>query len=459
MVKKKKDLSLNELLQQALVPESEQPYEVPENWVWTKLGIIADFERGITFPASAKNSSIRDNLIACLRTANIQEKLEIDDLLYVDKSYMKGNRNKLVRKDDIIMSSANSRELVGKVSYVEDITNEMTFGGFVLNIRAKQIISKFLFYFLRLEFLSGNFMGESTQTTNIANINTRALQNYTFPVAPLAEQQRIVDRIEGLFEKLDKANELIQDALDSFENRKTAILHKAFTGELTKKWREENGVGMDSWEEFSLKEVCKISSGGTPSRKNAHYYNGDKAWIKTGEIKWNLINDSEEKITEEAIKNSSAKLFPQGTVLVAMYGQGLTRGRAAILNIEATTNQAVCALIPSNKLNNRFLYYYFMCNYWNFREKAIGGNQPNYSSRIIGNFNINVPNLKEQKKIIYILDNIFKNEQKANEFCNMIDKIKIIKKSILARAFRGELDTNDPAEESALELLKEVLVS
>lgn len=148
---------------------------------------------------------------------------------------MKGNEAKLVQKDDIIMSSANSRELVGKTSYVHDVPFPMTFGGFVLTIRAKTIISKYLFYFLRLEFLSGHFMGESTQTTNIANINTTKLGGYALSLPPLAEQQRIVDRIESLFAKLDEAKQKAQDALDSFETRKLSILSKAFSGEYTSK--------------------------------------------------------------------------------------------------------------------------------------------------------------------------------------------------------------------------------
>ena len=119
----------------------------------------------------------------------------------------------------------------------------MTFGGFVLNIRAKEMSSKYLFYFLRHEFLAGKFIGESSQTTNIANINTTTLGNYEIPLPPLPEQQRIVDRIESLFAKLDEAKEKAQAVVDSFEARKAAILHKAFTGELTAKWREDGELG------------------------------------------------------------------------------------------------------------------------------------------------------------------------------------------------------------------------
>jgi len=159
---KKEKLTLEELLQQALVKDEDKPYYVPCNWVWIRLSSATDFERGITFLASAKNHEDGESLIPCIRTANIQEQLELDDLLYINRNFIKNNLNKLLKNDDILMSSANSRELVGKVSYVKDITEEMTFGGFVLNIRVKRILSKLLFYFLRLEFLSGSFMAQST---------------------------------------------------------------------------------------------------------------------------------------------------------------------------------------------------------------------------------------------------------------------------------------------------------
>ena len=258
MARSKKETALTpeERLQAALVPDWEWPYKLPENWCWTRIGMVSNFERGITFPAAAKEAAPTEDNIPCLRTANVQENLEIDDMIYVNRDFMKGNIAKLVRENDIIMSSANSRELVGKSSLVTHIPFPMTFGGFVLNIRAKKMSSKYLFYFLRHEFLAGKFIGESSQTTNIANINTTTLGNYEIPLPPIPEQQRIVDRIESLFAKLDEAKEKAQAVVDSFETRKAAILHKAFTGELTAKWREEHGVRMESWEVRTLDSVC-----------------------------------------------------------------------------------------------------------------------------------------------------------------------------------------------------------
>ena len=448
-----------ELLKKALVPEDEQPYTVPSNWCWVRLGTICNFERGITFPASSKEETATHNNIACLRTANVQEELDIEDLIYINKDYIRDRHAKLICKDDIVMSIANSRELVGKTSYIHDVPSiPMTFGAFLMVLRANIHIRKYIYYFLRLEFILGNLAIKSSQTVNIANISTSALNGYKTPFPPLPEQQRIVERIESLFSKLDAAKEKIQNALDGCELRKAAILKKAFNGELTEQWRKEQNEDKTAWRNYTLKESCEIGSGGTPSRKHPEYYIGNIPWVKTGEINWNEIVYTEEKINEEAIANSSAKIYEPGAVLVAMYGMGMTRGRAAMLNIPAATNQAVCALIPKSHLHNKYLYYYFMFNYWKFRNESKGGNQLNLSAKVIAQFQIQCPSVKEQKEIVRLLDGFFDKERTAKEASEQaLEQIEYIKKSILAKAFRGELGTNDPQDESSLVLLKQII--
>lgn len=254
----------------------------------------------------------------------------------------------------------------------------------------------------------------------------------------LAEQQRIVNRIESMFAKLDEAKERAQNVVDGFETRKAAILHKAFTGELK---IENEKLKEEDWQETTLSECCKLGSGGTPSKSHPEYYeNGDIPWLKTGEIDWNDIYDAEEKITDDGVANSSAKMFPAESVVVAMYGMGVTRGRAAIIKKPMTTNQAVCVLQPNKKLNNRFLFYYFMCNYWQIREQSVGGNQLNLSGKIIASFPIKLPPLNYQLSIVNFLDTVLEKESRAKEAAQtVLEQIALLKKLILARAFRGEL--------------------
>ena len=456
--KKKETLTPEERLQAALVPESEQPYKVPRNWCWVRVSSVCEFERGITFPASAKEKEPTNTNIPCLRTANVQDELEIDDLIYVDKAYMKGNEAKLVQKDDIIMSSANSRELVGKTSYVHDVPFPMTFGGFVLTIRAKTIISKYLFYFLRLEFLSGHFMGESTQTTNIANINTTKLGGYALSCPPLAEQQRIVDRIESLFARLDEAKQKAQDALDSFETRKAAILHRAFTGELTAQWRKEHGVGMESWKEETLESVCYSIFDGDhmPPPKSEQ---GIPFLVISNVNTGHLSFENTRFVPESYYEALSDTRKPEyGDVLYTLVG---SYGIPVIVDREHPfCFQRHMALLKPKNIDSYYLWYILQSRemFEKATQIATGTAQLTVPIKGLRQLKFNCASANEQGEIVRILDDLLAKEQQAKDAAEgVLEQIDLIKKAILTRAFRGELGTNDPSEESAVELLKQVL--
>lgn len=456
--KKEAALTPEERLQAALVPDWEWPYKLPENWCWTRIGMVSNFERGITFPAAAKEAAPTEDNIPCLRTANVQENLEIDDMIYVNRDFMKGNIAKLVRENDIIMSSANSRELVGKSSLVTHIPFPMTFGGFVLNIRAKEISSKYLFYFLRHEFLAGKFIGESSQTTNIANINTTTLGNYEIPLPPLPEQQRIVDRIESLFSKLDEAKEKAQAVVDSFETRKAAILHKAFTGELTAKWREEHGVRMESWEVRTLDSVCSSIFDGDhmpPPKAESGIPFLVISNVNTG----HLTFENTRFVPQEYYDTLSDTRKPQlGDVLYTLVG---SFGIPVVVNSKKPfCFQRHMALLRPIDVSPQFLWYILQTPemYDKASSIATGTAQLTVPIKGLRAMTIPRPNIAEQVEIVRILDGFFAREQSAKKAAEaVLDQIDLMKKSILARAFRGELGTNDPSEESAVELLKQII--
>lgn len=455
------DLSIEGRLEQTLIPNWEEPYRLPKNWCWTKLSIISEFERGITFPASAKESSSSLRNIPCLRTANIQEVLELHDLLFVDRSFMKNNSRKLVCENDIIMSTANSRELVGKTSFVHCLSEEMTFGGFVMAIRSR-IDPKYLFYFLRLQFLNGKFMEISTQTTNIANINSTTLGEIATPVPPLDEQKRIVARIESLFLKLDKAKENAQEVVDGLQTRKAAILYKAFSGDLTAKWREKNNRSLDEWENKAFDECVEKMQNGLAKRRGEtgvpyvvlRLANlSDDSFI-TDDLREIMLDDKERK---------SYKLNVGDVVMIRVNG---SKDNVAKQILVTDNNPwAFCDHIIRIRYNECVLPEYAVLfskseNYKLYVKDNIvsSAGQNTISRKGMAHLNIPVPQIEEQREIVRVLSDLFTKEHNVKETAEaVIDQIDTMKKAILARAFRGELGTNDPNEESALELLKQII--
>jgi len=157
------------------------------------------------------------------------------------------------------------------------------------------------------------------------------------------------------------------------------------------------------WKLSTIEEIANVSSGGTPSRKNDTYWNGNIPWVTTAEVQFKVIKDTSEKITEEGLANSSAKLFPVDTILMAMYGQGKTRGQVAKLGIEASTNQACAAIVLHTDYEVDYYYQFLVSQYENIREMANSGGQENLSGGIVKSIQVPVPPLPEQKKIAQIL--------------------------------------------------------
>jgi type I restriction enzyme, S subunit len=179
------------------------PFDLPVTWSWVALGEVIDIVRGITFPATQKTREAAPGRIACLRTSNVQQTIEWDDLLFVDRSFM-GREDQLIQHHDIVMSMANSRELVGKVALIDQIPHaEATFGGFLGVLRPREIDPRYAMAVLRTPYARSLLIDSSSQTTNIANVSLAKLRPLPFPLPPEAEQSRIVTRVEELMRLCD----------------------------------------------------------------------------------------------------------------------------------------------------------------------------------------------------------------------------------------------------------------
>jgi type I restriction enzyme S subunit len=224
---------------------------------------------------------------------------------------------------------------------------------------------------------------------------------------------------------------LRQEAIGDTEKILAATLREIFEEGKERGWEEKS---------FDDQSILKMTSGGTPSRGNHEFYGGNIPWLKSGELQDNTnIVDSEEKITEKAVEKSSAKIFPIGTVLFAMYGA--TAGKIGILGIEASTNQAVAGMIPvAEKLDNKFLYYFLMKKREDIIAQAWGGAQPNLSQTILKRFSIPLPPLAEQQKIVTRLDALSEKLRTLRELQqSQLEDMKKLEKVYLREAFRGEL--------------------
>ena len=211
----------------------------------------------------------------------------------------------------------------------------------------------------------------------------------------------------------------------------------------------------EGWVWTTLGEVGTWQSGGTPSRSNKTYYGGNIPWLKTGDLNDGLISYIPESITEEAVANSSAKINPTGSVLIAMYGA--TIGKLGILTFPATTNQACCACIEFNAIIQLYLFYFLLSQRNEFIAKGGGGAQPNISKEIIVNTFIPLPPLSEQQRIVMEIEKWFalidQIEQGKSDLQTII---KQTKSKILDLAIHGKLVPQDPNDEPAIELLKRI---
>ena len=210
-----------------------------------------------------------------------------------------------------------------------------------------------------------------------------------------------------------------------------------------------------SWVWTTLGDIGTWQSGGTPSRANKSYYEGNIPWLKTGDLNDDLITDIPESITEEAVEKSSAKINPSGSVLIAMYGA--TIGKLGILTFPSTTNQACCACIEYNGVTQLYLFYYLLSQREQFIAKGGGGAQPNISKEIIVNTLIPIPPLKEQHAIVDRIKQYFALIERIESGKNDLKAIiKQTKDKILDLAIHGGLVPQDPNDEPASELLKRI---
>lgn len=416
--KKEAALTPEERLQAALVPDWEWPYKLPENWCWVYAPHIFNIEYGKGLPTKQLSDTGYPVFGANGQIGFYSEYMykEPQALMSCRGAYS-GTMNKslpysYVTSNSLIISSP--RGLMG--------TDCIYYLFSALNVS---------------ELISG---------TAQPQVTVQAFDGFPIPLSPLAEQQRIVDRIESLFAKLDEAKEKAQAVLDSFETRKAAILHKAFTGELTAKWREERGVSIDNWKTTRFDSVAAIRSNlvDPAEYQSFPHIAPDNIEKKTGVLL------EYHTIAEDGVTSGKHRFY-SGQILYSKIRPYLSK--AVVVDFDGLCS---ADMYPIEAYQNaRCLWYYMLSDEFLLQASTAGSRSvfPKINQKELSALTVHLPtNDREQEEIARILDELFDKEQQTKEAAEIVlDQIDLMKKSILARAFRGELGTNDPSEESAVE--------
>lgn len=433
--KKKETLTPEERLQAALVPDWEQPYKVPENWCWVYAPEIFNIEYG--------------------KGLSTKELCETGYPVFGANGQIGFYSEYMFEEVKALMSCRGAYSGTMNLSLPKSF---ITSNSLIINSKHKDIDVKFIFYLYsalnKKDLISGSAQPQVT---------IQAFKNYPIPLSPLPEQQRIVERIESLFAKLDEAKQKVQYALDSVDARKAAIRHKAFTGELTAKWRKEHDVRMESWTRCKLIDILAEKPRNGYSPKPVDYITPYKSMTLSATTTGIFKPEFFKYIDQEIPEDSYLWLKP-GDILIQRANSLEKVGMSAIYTgkeHEFIYPDLMMKLVLKEINNKKYIDYYLksdrVLNYFRSNATGTAGNMPKINQKVVSETPLILPKKLEQNEIVRILDDMFAKEQQVKEAAEtVLEQINLIKKSILSRAFRGELGTNDQNEESAVALLKRI---
>jgi restriction modification system DNA specificity domain protein len=474
----KVEINLEEKLKQALVPVDEQPYTIPSNWVWTRLGNIVTLNNGEII----ENEELDYFDVKTLRR-NLDTGADVE----------KKTSGRIVEKNDlvILVDGENSGE-VFKIPYRGYMGS--TFKKLKFNTEE---MWNYISMFLRRnkEVFKNNKVGSA-----IPHLNKKLFKEFEFPLPPLNEQKRIVEKLDFLFEKTKRAKEIIEEIKVDIENRKISILDRAFKGTLTSKWRNENKTSdvkellktindekIKKWEEDCLQAekdgnkkpkkpiIKEVKDMIVPVDEQPYKLPDSWVWVRLGDIEEIKMGQSPkgEEISENGLYSfiggpadmgddfPKIKRFTDNSTRLSEYGDLIISVRATIgkTNISDKSyclGRGVCAVSTKNiKINFLRNYIFSITNY--LYSMSTGTTFSQISKEDIIKICFPLPPLEEQQEIVRVLDGVLENENKVKELLELEERIEILEKSILHKAFKGELGTQNSSDESALNLLKSLL--
>lgn len=436
MAGKKTAQSPEEKLARALVPQEEWPYELPRGWVWTRVGNLTQVVGGGTPKTSVK------------------EYYENGDIPWICPADLSGYKGKYIRrgaknitqlgleKSSAILMPAKTVLLSSRapIGYVAIAANKIaTNQGFKSFLPTLFFLPDYLYWYLKG---STELLKEYASGTTFLELSKSKAEKILFPLPPLLEQQRIVDKIQSLFAWLDEARDKLQQVLEGTEARRAAILHEAFSGGWGKKDSAECRGKSEEGEEIPLRQCGSWHGGGTPSKSHPEYWeNGNIMWITSKDMKFDVINESQISVNKMGIDNSSAVYSDKPAVLFVMRS-GILRHTLPISMVQKpyTVNQDLKALTPKKGILPEYIMW--ACK---AREKSIlnhcmksGTTVESINFQSLMDFKIPIFPENIQIWIIEKINKELSAEQKSKKIVqSALAQIDLLKKAILARAFRG----------------------
>lgn len=468
------------------------PWELPEGWAWVKCAEIAEINPTTSLDHLSGTESIPFVPMAAVSEETGQIDLSLRrPVNEVAKGYVR------FMEGDVIFAKITPCMENGKVAPVTGLPSGHAAGSTEFHVfRPKAVEQRYLWYWLVSRAFRGRAKRNMSGSAGQLRVPVDYLRDADFPLAPLTEQRRIVARIDELFAEIAEGEAALHAAREGLDLFRRALLKAAVTGELTKDWREankatetgheffagiraereRNALGRrrsrrasnvassnnsssqdlpETWAWTNLGELFDISTGSTPSRSDPTLWNGDIPWVSSGEVAFCRIRSTRERISLAGLGNSTTRLHPPGTVLLAMIGEGKTRGQCAVLDIAAANNQNAAAIrVSATPMPPEFVYHVLEERYLRSRRESQGGNQPALNAGKVAEMTIALPPLAEIGEILRRLSEAFSS---ASDTAAALDAeaadVARLRQSVLKAAFESRLVPQDPADELASSVL------
>jgi len=391
---------------------------------WLPVGEVGEVRMGKQLSPSSRANGKQ---MPYLRVANVLDgRIDYSDVNLMGFTSRERESYSL-RPGDVLLNEGQSLELVGRSAIYKEPAGAYYFQNTLVRFRARDsVLPEYAQDVFSWWLRTGVFAAIAKKTTSIAHLGGDRFAKLSFPLRPLAEQRRIVE----VFSALGDQERIIEASIAKGHLVRGEIMRQVLSS------REGNGA--------TLGDVAAVSSGNTPSRSRPDYWAvGTIPWVRTAEINFSLIADTGERVTKRAVTETGLRVYPKGTVLLAMYGEGVTRGRSAVLGVDATVNQAAAAIVcDPTRLDHRYLYRWLESNYNEIRKIGQGSNQTNLNGALVGSIRLPLPSIEEQRRLVAPIEAF---DQKLASDRDELAKLRTLKQGLTDDLLSGKVRVRDVA--------------